>query len=140
MEHFRKNFYWNRGLFFFTFVLLLFGLMSDSFSQVALAQTQVPLEGQSAIIEKSLRQSIPPKPVPQNPSKSMASFLNKGRMHASDFAALISPSVDDKGMVYAPKGPGLSYEIDWELVKRDTVQTASQWWHTTITHHDLNQL
>ena len=73
MEHFQQNSYWNRGLFFFTFVLLMFGLMSHSFSQLALAQTEIPLEGQSAIIEKSLRQSIPPKSVPQDPRKSMAS-------------------------------------------------------------------
>ena len=104
MEHFRKNFYWNRGLFFFTFILLLFGLMSHSFSQVALAQTEVPLEGQSAIIEKSLRQSIPPKSIPEDPSKSMASVLNKGRFHASDFAALIAPSVKNQGMVMAKLG------------------------------------
>jgi hypothetical protein len=104
MEHFRKNFYWNRDLFFFTFVLLLFGLMSHSFSQVALAQTEVPLEGQSAIIEKSLRQSIPPKSVPEDPKKSMASVLNKGRFHASDFAALIAPSFKNQGIVMAKLG------------------------------------
>jgi hypothetical protein len=104
MEHFKENNFCNKGLFFFTFFLLMLGLLSHSFSKLALAQTEVPLEGQSAIIEKSLRQSIPPKSVPQNPSKSMASFLNKGRMHASDFAALISPSVNDKGMVVAKLG------------------------------------
>jgi len=39
MEHFRQKFYSNRGLFFFILML-----MSHSFSQVALAQTEVPLE------------------------------------------------------------------------------------------------
>ncbi len=29
--------------------------------------------------------------------------------------------MDDKRMVYAPEGPGLGYEIDWELVKRRTI-------------------
>tara|TARA_B110000014_G_C20022193_1_gene530432 strand:- start:254 stop:895 length:642 start_codon:yes stop_codon:yes gene_type:complete len=100
MEHFRQRFYWNRSLFLFTFVLLIFGLLSH-FSNVALAQTEVPLEGQSAIIEKSLRQSIPTKPVPQDPIKSIAPVLNKGRFHASDFAELIAPSVNKKGMVVA---------------------------------------
>jgi len=32
--------------------------------------------------------------------------------------------VDDKGLVYAPAKPGLGYEIDWELVKRETVRVA----------------
>ncbi len=104
MEHFKQSFYCNRGLFLFTFVLLMLGLMSHSFSRAALAQTEVPLEGQSAIIEKSLRQSIPPKSVPQDPSKARASVLNKGRFHASDFAALISPSVNRNGMVVAKLG------------------------------------
>ena len=101
MEHYQQKFYWNRGLFLFTFVLLMFGLMSHYFCQIALAQTEIPLEGQSAIIEKSLRQSIPPKSIPQDPKKSMASILNKGRFHASDFAELIAPSVNKKGMVVA---------------------------------------
>ena len=104
MEHFRQRFYWNRDFFLFTFVLFVLGLMLHFFSQVALAQTEIPLEGQSAIIEKSLRQSIPTKPVPQDPSKSMASVLNKGRFHASDFAALIAPSVNSKGVVVAKLG------------------------------------
>jgi len=29
--------------------------------------------------------------------------------------------VDDKGLVYAPKRPGLGYDIDWELVEREKV-------------------
>ena len=103
MEYFRQRFYWNRSLFLFTFVLLIFGLLSH-FSNVALAQTEVPLEGQSAIIEKSLRQSIPTKLVPQDPIKSIAPALNKGRFHASDFAELIAPSVNKKGMVVAKLG------------------------------------
>ena len=44
---------------------------------------------------------------------------------ANKYGLVEDIEVDDKGMVYAPTGPGLSYEIDWELVKRDTVQTAS---------------
>jgi L-alanine-DL-glutamate epimerase-like enolase superfamily enzyme len=32
--------------------------------------------------------------------------------------------VDDQGFVYAPDKPGLGYEIDWDLVKRETVQVA----------------
>ena len=104
MEHFKEKKFCNKGLFFFTFFLLMLGLLSHSFSKLALAQTEIPLEGQSAIIEKSLRQSIPSKSVPQDPSKSMASVLNKGRFHASDFAALIAPSVNDKGMVMAKLG------------------------------------
>ena len=31
--------------------------------------------------------------------------------------------VDDKGMVHAPTEPGLGYEIDWDLVKREHVGT-----------------
>ena len=104
MEHFWQRFYWHRPLFLFILVLISLGLMSHSFSQVALAQTEVPLEGQSAIIEKSLRQSIPTKPIPQDPNKSMAPVLNKGRFHASDFAELIAPSVNKKGMVVAKLG------------------------------------
>jgi len=80
------------------------GVISHSFSQVAVAQTEIPLEGQSAIIEKSLRQSIPTKPAPQDPRKSLAPVLNKGRFHASDFAELIAPSVNKKGMVVAKLG------------------------------------
>jgi len=104
MEHFWQRFYWHRPLFLFILVLISLGLMSHSFSQVALAQTEVPLEGQSAIIEKSLRQSIPTKPIPQDPNKSMAPVLNKGRFHSSDFAELIAPSVNKKGMVVAKLG------------------------------------
>jgi hypothetical protein len=29
-----------------------------------------------------------------------------------------------QGLVYAPEKPGLGYEIDWELVTRETVQVA----------------
>ena len=41
---------------------------------------------------------------------------------ANKYGLVEDIEVDEKGMVYAPEGPGLSYEIDWELVKRDTVQ------------------
>jgi L-alanine-DL-glutamate epimerase-like enolase superfamily enzyme len=30
--------------------------------------------------------------------------------------------IDHTGMVYAPEGPGLGYEINWDLVRRDTIQ------------------
>jgi L-alanine-DL-glutamate epimerase-like enolase superfamily enzyme len=30
--------------------------------------------------------------------------------------------VDRQGMVHAPEGPGLGYEIDWDLVKKNTVR------------------
>jgi L-alanine-DL-glutamate epimerase-like enolase superfamily enzyme len=30
--------------------------------------------------------------------------------------------VDNKGLVHAPEKPGLGYEIDWELVKKNTTQ------------------
>ena len=33
--------------------------------------------------------------------------------------------VDDTGLVYAPTEPGLSYEIDWNLVRRDFVGEIS---------------
>jgi L-alanine-DL-glutamate epimerase-like enolase superfamily enzyme len=31
---------------------------------------------------------------------------------------------DDKGLVHAPTGPGLGYEIDWDLVKREHTATV----------------
>ena len=40
----------------------------------------------------------------QDPSKPLASILNEGRIHASDFAALIAPSVDNRGVVIANLG------------------------------------
>ena len=40
----------------------------------------------------------------QDPSKPLASILNEGRIHASDFAALIAPSVNNKGVVIAKLG------------------------------------
>ena len=43
---------------------------------------------------------------------------------ANKFALVEDIEVDDKGLVYAPAKPGLGYEIDWELVKRETVQVA----------------
>jgi len=30
--------------------------------------------------------------------------------------------VDSQGLVYAPTGPGLGYEIDWELIKKNTTR------------------
>jgi L-alanine-DL-glutamate epimerase-like enolase superfamily enzyme len=43
---------------------------------------------------------------------------------ANKFALVEDIEVDDKGMVHAPRKPGLGYEIDWPLVKRETVQVA----------------
>jgi L-alanine-DL-glutamate epimerase-like enolase superfamily enzyme len=43
---------------------------------------------------------------------------------ANKFALVDDIEVDDQGLVYAPEKPGLGYEIDWELVKRETVQVA----------------
>ena len=104
MKHFCHKVYWRRDLFLIIVVLLMAGVISHFLSQVALAQTEVPLEGQSAIIEKSLRQSIPSKLVPQDPSKSKALVLNEDKIHASDFAALIAPSIKGKGVVVAKLG------------------------------------
>jgi len=70
MAHSRHKIYWKRDLSLLIAVLLMAGLMSHSLSQLALAQTKVPLEGQSGIIEKSLSQSPPkfePPPEPEAP-------------------------------------------------------------------------
>ncbi len=40
----------------------------------------------------------------QDPSKPLAFILNEGRIHASEFAALIAPSVNNKGVVVANLG------------------------------------
>ena len=44
---------------------------------------------------------------------------------ANKYALVEDIEVDDKGLVYAPTQPGLGYEIDWDLVKRNFVQEAS---------------
>ena len=43
---------------------------------------------------------------------------------ANKFALVEDIEVDEQGLVYAPEKPGLGYEIDWELVKRETVQVV----------------
>ena len=43
---------------------------------------------------------------------------------ANKFGLVKDIEVDDKGLVYAPEKAGLGYEIDWDLVKRETVQVA----------------
>jgi L-alanine-DL-glutamate epimerase-like enolase superfamily enzyme len=43
---------------------------------------------------------------------------------ANKFGLVEDIEVDDKGLIYAPEKPGLGYEIDWELVKRETVQVV----------------
>ena len=43
---------------------------------------------------------------------------------ANKYGLVEDIEVDEKGMVQAPEGPGLGYEIDWDLVKRDTIQVV----------------
>ncbi len=43
---------------------------------------------------------------------------------ANKFGLVEDIEVDSKGMVYAPEKPGLGYEIDWDLVKRETVEVV----------------
>lgn len=38
---------------------------------------------------------------------------------ANKYALVNDIEVDDKGLVYAPTEPGLGYQIDWDLVKRE---------------------
>ena len=62
---------WKRAPLLFIPIVMIAGfLLIDFLSQVALAQTKVPLEAQSGIIEKSLSQSPPkfePLPEPEAP-------------------------------------------------------------------------
>jgi L-alanine-DL-glutamate epimerase-like enolase superfamily enzyme len=44
---------------------------------------------------------------------------------ANKYALVEDIEVDDNGLVYAPTEPGLGYEIDWELAKREQVQVVS---------------
>ncbi len=44
---------------------------------------------------------------------------------ANKFGLVEDIEVDDQGWVYAPTQPGLGYEIDWDLVKRETVQVVT---------------
>lgn len=43
---------------------------------------------------------------------------------ANKFGLVEDVEVDDQGLIYAPEKPGLGYEIDWELVQRETVQVV----------------
>jgi L-alanine-DL-glutamate epimerase-like enolase superfamily enzyme len=43
---------------------------------------------------------------------------------ANKFALVEDVEVDDQGLIYAPEKPGLGYKIDWELIKRETVQVV----------------
>ena len=43
---------------------------------------------------------------------------------ANKYALVNDIEVDGNGLVYAPTEPGLGYEIDWELVKREHTQTV----------------
>ena len=52
-----------RLLLAFIFVLMMVSLMTHALVQVV--QAQVPLEGQSEVIEKSLRQSLPQELPPE---------------------------------------------------------------------------
>jgi L-alanine-DL-glutamate epimerase-like enolase superfamily enzyme len=40
---------------------------------------------------------------------------------ANKYGLVEDIEVDDKGLVHAPKGPGLGYAIDWNLVKQNTI-------------------
>ncbi|GIX45997.1 MAG: mandelate racemase [Candidatus Tectimicrobiota bacterium] len=44
---------------------------------------------------------------------------------ANKFGLVEDIEVDAQGLVYAPQKPGLGYEIDWELVKRETAQVVT---------------
>lgn len=41
---------------------------------------------------------------------------------ANKYGLVTDIEVDEKGLVYAPEGPGLGYEIDWALVDREKIQ------------------
>ncbi len=43
---------------------------------------------------------------------------------ANKFGLVKDIEVDNQGLVYAPEKPGLGYEIDWDLVRRETVQVV----------------
>ena len=43
---------------------------------------------------------------------------------ANKFGLVKDIEVDEQGLVYAPEKAGLGYEIDWDLVKRETVQVV----------------
>ncbi len=43
---------------------------------------------------------------------------------ANKYGLVEDIEVDDKGLVYAPTRPGLGYDIDWDLVKREHTATA----------------
>ncbi|MCX7143053.1 MAG: mandelate racemase, partial [Proteobacteria bacterium] len=40
---------------------------------------------------------------------------------ANKYGLVEDIEVDSQGLVHAPQKPGLGYEIDWDLVKRNTV-------------------
>jgi L-alanine-DL-glutamate epimerase-like enolase superfamily enzyme len=44
---------------------------------------------------------------------------------ANKYALVEDIEVDENGLVYAPTEPGLGYEIDWELAKREQVHVVS---------------
>jgi L-alanine-DL-glutamate epimerase-like enolase superfamily enzyme len=43
---------------------------------------------------------------------------------ANKYGLVEDIEVDDQGLVHAPEKPGLGYDIDWELVKRDRIQVV----------------
>ena len=43
---------------------------------------------------------------------------------ANQFGLVEDITVDSEGLVYAPTGPGLGYEIDWELIHRERIGVA----------------
>ena len=43
---------------------------------------------------------------------------------ATKYALVEDIEVDDNGLVYAPTKPGLGYEIDWDLVRSETIEVV----------------
>ena len=44
---------------------------------------------------------------------------------ANKYGLVADIEVDNEGFVHAPEKPGLGYQIDWDLVKRETTQVLS---------------
>jgi L-alanine-DL-glutamate epimerase-like enolase superfamily enzyme len=43
---------------------------------------------------------------------------------ANKYGLIEDIEVDENGMVHAPQKPGLGYEIDWDLIKRNQTQVV----------------
>ncbi len=44
---------------------------------------------------------------------------------ANKYALIEDIEADSEGFVHAPTRPGLGYEIDWDLVARETIEVVS---------------